>query len=121
MGEEKKNGSGGMLRASGQAPREALLGPLCPGRMEIKVRDQSKVKTGGGVTLGSIPQGCPEGGGGGQKEKSKGGARTKAGSWGGCGWQQETGPGREMLVGWGGGEGLGPDSLHESGACSTQW
>lgn len=33
-----------------------------------------------------------------------------AGSWGGCGWQRGTGLGREVAVGRGGGEGLGPDS-----------
>lgn len=37
--------------------------PLRSGGIEIKVRVQSEVKVGEGVRLGSIPKGCPEGGG----------------------------------------------------------
>ena len=91
--------------------------PLCPGHIEIKVRVQREVKVGEGFRLDSISKGCPEGGG--LKKNSKEGARTRAGNWGGCGWQLGTGLGREVAVGPGGGEGLGPESLPGSGAGST--
>lgn len=90
--------------------------PLCPGHIEIKVKVQSEVKVGEGVRLGSIPKGCPEEGAERKNPREEPEPRQVAGEGAAL---RGTGLGREAVVGWGGGEGLGSDSLNGSGACIT--
>lgn len=116
--QSRESGGGENAESQQPVPSEVLHVPLCPGHTETKVRVQSEVKVGEAVRLGCIPKGRPAGGGAERRnprEESEPGQVAGEGAAGSRG----TGLGREGAVEWGGGEGLGPDSLHGSGARST--